>query len=53
MPLVPLFRNAARPKGRIAVTPDDPDAVTARPPGKNGKASRRPHTTPRCCRCAT
>jgi hypothetical protein len=44
MPLVPLFRNAARPKGRIAVTPDDPDAVTARPPGKNGKASRRPHT---------
>jgi hypothetical protein len=41
MPLVPLFRKTT---GRLRVEPDDPDAVTARPVGKNGKTSRRPHT---------
>jgi hypothetical protein len=40
MPLVPLFRQT----GRLRVTPDDPAAITARPKGKDGKTSRRPHT---------
>ena len=42
MPLVLLFRTTT---GRLRVEPDDPDAVVGpRPVGKNGKASRRPHT---------
>jgi hypothetical protein len=44
MPLVPLFR---RPDdfARLRVTPDDPDAVTARRPKDTyGRTSRRPHT---------
>jgi hypothetical protein len=43
MPLVPLFHRT----GRLRVEPDDPAAVTARPKGKDGKTSRRPHTDAR------
>jgi hypothetical protein len=44
MPLVPLFRRASDPASRLRVTPDDPGAITARPKGKDGRTSRRPHT---------